>query len=39
MDEIRNYRGSTPLASKCFVINHLQILSDNKCDNMSIVVR
>ena len=32
-------RGSTPLASKYFVINHLQILGDNKCDNMSIVVR
>jgi hypothetical protein len=32
-------RGSTPLASKYFVINYLQILDDNRCDNMSIVVR
>ena len=32
-------RGSTPLASKCFVINYLQRLDDNRCDNTSIVVR
>ena len=32
-------RGSTPLASKSLVINYLQRLDDNRCDNMSIVVR
>jgi hypothetical protein len=26
MDEIRNYRGSTPLASKYLVINQLRIV-------------
>jgi len=42
MDEIRNYRGSTPLASKLFIIRYLHRLNgmdDNKSDNMSIVSR
>jgi hypothetical protein len=27
MDEIRNYRGSTPLASELFIIRYLQKLN------------
>ncbi len=42
MDEIRNYRGSTPLASKWFILKHLYLkclMDDNKSDNMSIIFR
>jgi hypothetical protein len=38
MDEIRNYRGSTPLASKWLAAKHLNGqsgMNDNKSDNMS----
>jgi hypothetical protein len=42
MDEIRNYRGSTPLASKLLFMKHLHLqngVDDNKSDNISIFSR